>query len=75
MPWTIGLKRFLQSGAGKTSGSVKTLDLSILPLRKDAPIYLQHTSWPKFPATGQIDVLKSLVWIPEYQLVIQSNSH
>ena len=68
-PWTIGLKRFFHSG------TVKTLDLSILPLRKDAPIYLQHASWPRFPATGQIDLLKSLVWIPEYQLVIQTNSH
>lgn len=65
-PWTIGLKRFLQQGP------IRSLDLSILPLRKDAPIYLQDHAWPQFPATGQIDLLKSLAWIPEYQLVIQS---
>jgi len=68
-PWTIGLKRFLRSG------DVKTISLSILPLRKDAPIYFQSTSWPQFPANGQIDALKTVAWIPEYQLVIQSNSH
>lgn len=68
-PWTIGLKRFLRSG------DLKTLDLTILPLRKDAPVYLQSASWPQFPANGQIDALKSVSWIPEYQLVIQSNSH
>jgi beta-galactosidase len=65
-PWTLGLKRFLHAGP------LATLDLSILPLRKDAPIYLQQNAWPTFSDTGQIDLLKSITWIPEYQLVIQT---
>jgi beta-galactosidase len=65
-PWTLGLKRFLRAGP------LETLDLSILPLRKDAPIYLQQQAWPTFPHTGQVDRLKSIAWVPEYQLVMQS---
>ena len=65
-PWTLGLKRFLRAGP------LETLDLTILPLRKDAPIYLQQQAWPTFSDSEQIDLLNSITWIPEYQLVIQS---
>ena len=65
-PWTLGLKRFLHAGP------LETLDLSILPLRKDAPIYLQQQAWPTLSDAGQVDLLQSILWIPEYQLVIQT---
>lgn len=64
MPWNIGLRRFandLQQGP---------LDLSILPLRKDAPIYLEHPYWPDFENKTQVVRLKSLKLIPEYQFVV-----
>ncbi|MGA7521502.1 MAG: beta-galactosidase [Acidobacteriaceae bacterium] len=65
-PWHVGLRRFaseVQQGP---------LELSILPLRKDAPIYLQHSSWPHFDDYTQAVALKSLSLIPEYQFSIRT---
>lgn len=62
-PWSIGLGRFLGSGA-------KSFELSILPLRKDAPIYLELTRDPGFGPKGQVDALDGLRLVPEYQLVL-----
>jgi hypothetical protein len=63
-PWTVGLSRFLaRDGSGN-------FDLSILPLRKDAPVYFEFSQPVQFEQDGQIDKLDSVRLIPEYQLVI-----
>ena len=62
--WSIGLRRFadaIRQGP---------LDLSILPLRKDAPIYLEDRDRPDFGAQSQMDKLRTLKLVPEYQFVI-----
>ncbi len=62
--WKVGLKRFenyLRAGP---------LQLDILPLRKDAPVFLEKGMWPQFPKSGQAAELKSLTLVPEYQLVV-----
>lgn len=64
LPWEVGLKRFSQAlNAGP-------LELYILPLRKDAPIFLEKGKWPDFPKSGQVAKLKSLKLVPEYQLIV-----
>jgi beta-galactosidase len=63
-PWLIGLKRFdkeMSRGA---------LDLSILPLRKDAPIFMEDGLRPTFHAKDQLGELNKLTLVPQYQLVI-----
>ncbi len=64
LPWEVGLKRF--------SGELKrdSLELDILPLRKDAPTFLEKGYWPEFPESGQVAELKSLTLVPEYELSI-----
>lgn len=64
--WKVGLKRFqkaLEAGP---------LELYILPLRKDAPIFLEKGEWPEFPKSGQVAELKSLTLVPKYQLIIDT---
>ena len=63
-PWMVGLSRFL---APNGSGN---FDLSILPLRKDAPVYFELPAPVQFEKNGQIDKLDSIRLVPEYQLVI-----
>ena len=63
-PWMVGLARFL---APNGSGN---FDLSILPLRKDAPVYFEFPEPVQFAQNGQIDKLDSIRLVPEYQLVI-----
>ncbi len=63
-PWMVGLSRFLaRNGSGN-------FDLSILPLRKDAPVYFELPAPVQFEKNGQIDKLDSIRLVPEYQLVI-----
>jgi hypothetical protein len=49
------------------------LELRILPLRKDAPIYLPTGTRPSFPSTGEVAVLKNVQVIPEYEVVADLN--
>jgi hypothetical protein len=68
--WMVGLARFL---APNGQGS---FELSILPLRKDAPVYFELNGFelagpPHFAANGQIEKLESLRLVPEYQLEIE----
>jgi hypothetical protein len=60
----IGLARFL-APRGPSS-----FDLSILPLRKDAPFYFELADPPQFAPNGQIGKLDDIRLIPEYQLEI-----
>jgi hypothetical protein len=62
--WSVGLRRFadaIRQGP---------LDLSILPLRKDAPIYLEERFRPDFGGASQVEKLRGLRLVPEYQFVI-----
>jgi beta-galactosidase len=65
-PWTIGLKRFLNPQGANT------FELSILPLRNDAPVYFEFAQPPQFAANGQIDTLDSIKLVPQYQLEINA---
>ncbi len=66
--WTIGLRRFLDvQSAGK-------FELDILPLRKDAPVYMELSNPAGFSAKGQVDKLDSIRLVPEYELVIDTGS-
>ena len=66
-PWTIGLKRFLKSEVPNT------FELSILPLRNDAPVYFELAHPLQFSANGQVAALDSVKLIPEYSLEIDAN--
>ena len=63
-PWSIGLRRF----AGTIRGG--PLELSILPLRRDAPIYIEDRFRPSFGEQPQIDKLLGVRLVPEYEFVI-----
>ncbi len=66
-PWMVGLSRFLaRDGSGK-------FELSILPLRKDPPVYFEFPQPLQFGPDGQIDKLNSIRLVPEYQLVITTS--
>jgi len=61
--WEIGLRRFSQQQLEQG------LDLRILPLRSDTPMYLPSGARPVFPASGQVAKLLSVRVIPEYEVV------
>ena len=65
-PWSVGLGRYL-----RPRGATR-LELSVLPLRNDAPVYFELPGAIDFPASGQIDRLAALKLVPEYQLVLES---
>lgn len=66
-PWLVGLRRFLDStGAGK-------FELSVLPLRKDAPVYFETQAPPAYAANGQVGKVDSLRLVPEYQLIVNTD--
>ncbi|HXR32334.1 MAG TPA: beta-galactosidase [Verrucomicrobiae bacterium] len=66
LPWTIGLRRFLDAHA------VGDLTLEILPLRKDAPIFLEDKYRPTFAGRDQLFRLDKITLVPQYELVIES---
>lgn len=66
LPWQIGLDRF------RDAVRAGPLELKILPLRKDAPVFLETRSWPVFPKSGQTIELQSIKLLPEYQLMLDS---
>jgi hypothetical protein len=63
-PWEIGLKRFAPGIIAKG------FELQILPLRKDAPIYMPNTSWPDFGDKAEALDLRSVTVAPEYEIVL-----
>ena len=65
-PWSIGLKRYIRAGESND------LELSILPLRVDSPIFLEDAVRKKLPATGQVEALQSIEVVPQYQLIINT---
>ena len=64
-PWQIGLLGVVPENADPQ------LELKILPLRRDAPIYLPSGARPAFPRNGAIADLKSVEVVPEYEVVME----
>jgi beta-galactosidase len=62
-PWEVGLWRVLAEQLGRG------LELKILPMRQDTPIYLPEGARPVFPATGQIARLDNVTLVPQYEIV------
>lgn len=64
-PWTIGLRRFIpKMGDG-------SLEVSILPLRRDAPIFFERRFRASFDDKSQIVDLKSATVIPQYKFQME----
>ncbi len=63
-PWEIGLKRFLPEAFGKN------LKVSVLPLPRTAPIYLDVQAWRPMNATGQTARIIGIEVLPEYEVVL-----
>jgi hypothetical protein len=61
--WSIGLRRFIER-------DIHSFELSVLPLRSDASVYLELSGHPDFALNGQIDKLDDLLLVPEYELVL-----
>jgi beta-galactosidase len=68
LPWTIGLQRFIR----KTGN--QPIELSILPLRRDAPIFIEKRFKPNFGDKNQIVDLGSVALIPQYKFRIEPSS-
>jgi hypothetical protein len=66
-PWTVGLSRFLDLA------HPNRLELDILPLRSDAPVYIEASPERGLPTSGQVDSLENIELVPEYQLEIGSH--
>jgi hypothetical protein len=62
--WNVGLKRFIQDK------QAMTLQLSVLPLRKDAPVYFESPRQIVFEGNGQAGKVESVKLVPEYELVL-----
>jgi beta-galactosidase len=69
LPWSVGLDRF------RNELKAGPLELDILPLRKDAPVFLERRDRPTLLRSNQRDDLQSLRLIPEYQLSIDTEGH
>jgi len=59
--WEVGLKRF-----APLAGQNLTLD--VLPLRKDAAIYLSPKARPNFGTAEQISDVRAITAVPEYEV-------
>jgi beta-galactosidase len=64
-PWRVSYRNLLADGLRQP------LQLSILPLRQDAPIYLEDGRRPAFPASGQVSELQQVEAIPRYRLTVK----
>jgi len=60
--WTVGMRRYLNAG--------NAFQLSVLPLRQDAPVYFEIPRKLEFGTNGQVDKLDKVSLVPEYELVI-----
>jgi hypothetical protein len=46
-----------------------TFDVKIMPLRKDAPIFLPTGAWPGFDGLEMAEI-RSIQAVPEYEVVV-----
>ncbi|GGF06069.1 beta-galactosidase [Hymenobacter cavernae] len=65
-PWRVSYRNLVADNLGKS------LRVSILPLRKDAPIYLEDGRRPSFSTNDQVSELRSVEAIPRYRLTVQT---
>jgi beta-galactosidase len=66
LPWSVGLHRFSEEiGEGP-------LELSILPLRGDAPIFLERRFRPAFGNSQQQVELKGVTLLTQYQFRVET---
>lgn len=63
--WSVGLKQLL---GGKMGGP---LELSVLPLRRDAPVYFELEKPVTFDAKGQAARVESVRLVPEYEVRVR----
>lgn len=63
--WRIGLKRF----AGRLG---RQWTMTVMPMRADAPIYLDETARAKLPATGQVAIVEAVRLVPEHELIVRA---
>lgn len=63
-PWWIGVNQLGLSGG-------EQLELTLLPLRKDAPIYLPKEARPQFGDRDQIAEVQSVEAVPEYEVTLE----
>jgi beta-galactosidase len=68
LPWSIGLRRFTEQIRNAQ------LELIVLPLRKDSPVFLEKQFRPDFKDAPQIERLNSLTLVPQYHFVIRAES-
>jgi beta-galactosidase len=66
LPWTIGLRETLPHWRVSPSD----LELSVLPLPKSYPLYLEEGRDEHFDASGQALNLTNVRLVPEYQLMV-----
>jgi hypothetical protein len=64
-PWEIGLWRFTPKELADG------LELRILPLRRDTPLFLEASARPAFPPLGDALSLKAVTLAPDYQAEMQ----
>jgi hypothetical protein len=64
--WQVGLRRY------RVHGAVPPLTLQILPLRSDAPIFLEPAVRAALPHTSQVDQLKTIGVVSQYQLQLEA---
>ncbi|MET0266212.1 MAG: beta-galactosidase [Duganella sp.] len=64
--WQYGLRQLAGSGRGD-----QPLTLSVLPLRADAPIYLDQRARPDFAGAEQLAQLRKVSVTPVYQLKLR----
>jgi hypothetical protein len=62
--WEVGLKRF-------AAEADKPLTLTVLPLRQDAPIYIEDGYRPQIAQGGQVAEVVSVTAVPEYRLRVR----
>ncbi len=66
VPWELGLWRFTPEELRRG------LDLKILPLRADTPLFLERSARPAFPGGADALALKSATIVPEYSAVLNA---
>ena len=62
--WEIGMKRYLPAEFGKK------LEVDILPLPHDAPIYLDQRAWAQMNPAGQTAKVTGVEVLPQYEEVL-----
>ncbi|MEM5340338.1 beta-galactosidase [Paraburkholderia azotifigens] len=63
LPWQIGVRNV-------TIDTRQPLMLTVLPLRADAPIYLDARHDPRVGLKDQVADVQSVNWVPEYEVIV-----